>query len=79
MVHHRVLHSISSRFFVTLHVENIGFRSLSVGFGALLMSYWSFDGRLKDNNCIGYNIGESNVYELHTGDEKVFNNFADEN
>ena len=24
-------------------------------------------------------IGESNVYELHPGDEKVFNDFADEN
>ena len=23
-------------------------------------------------------IGESNVYELHPGDEKVFNDFADE-
>jgi hypothetical protein len=23
-------------------------------------------------------IGESNVYELHSGDEKVFNDFADE-
>ena len=23
-------------------------------------------------------IGESNVYELHLGDEKVFNDFADE-
>ena len=24
------------------------------------------------------NIGESNVYELHKGDENVFNDFADE-
>ena len=42
-------------------------------------SYRSFEGIFKNNNCISfYDIVDLDAYELHPGDEKVFNDFINE-